>query len=195
MQKTLLVSMLLALAFAGAASAARYEIDANHTQVEFTYSHLGFSNITGRFGEVDGHFDFDPANPAASKIDVTLPMASLSTGVPKLDSHLASPDFFDAEKFPVATFKSNKVTVLDKDRLSVDGDLTIHGVTRPVVLAVSINKLGDHPMRKTPAVGFDATTTIKRSEFGIDRMVPAVSDAVRLDITLEAQQPKAKATE
>ena len=100
----LLLPALLALAFAGSASAARYEIDANHTQVRFTYTHMGYSHITGRLGQVSGNFDFDPARPAASSIDVQVPLASLSTGVPKLDSHLSSADFFDAASFPMATW-------------------------------------------------------------------------------------------
>lgn len=193
--KRYLLPALLALAFTGAASADRYDIDASHTQVEFTYSHLGYSNITGRLGQVTGTFDFDPTKPEQSRIEVQVPLSSLSTGVEKLDAHLSSADFFDATAHPMATFKSSKVTVAGKDKLAVAGDLTIHGVTRPVVLDVTINKVGEHPMRKTAAAGFDATTTIKRSEFGVGGMVPMISDDVRLDITMEAQQPKAPAKE
>ena len=117
-------------------------------------------------------------------------MSSLSTGVAKLDAHLSSADFFDVATFPAASFKSGKVTVLGENKLTVAGDLTIHGVTRPVLLDVTINKLGEHPMRKTAAAGFDASTTIRRSDFGVGGMVPMISDEVRLEITLEAQQPK-----
>ena len=122
-----------------------------------------------------------------------IPLASLSTGVPKLDTHLSSADFFDAATFPTASFKSSKVSVVSPGKLKVAGDMTIHGVTRPVVLDVTINQLGEHPMRKSPAAGFDASATIKRSDFGVGGMVPMVSDEVRLDITLEAQQPKVPA--
>ena len=186
----LLLPALFALAFAGSASAARYEIDANHTQVRFTYTHLGYSHISGRLGQVSGTFDFDPAKPAASSIDVLIPLASLSTGVPKLDTHLSSAEFFDIATYPTASFKSSKVSVVSAGKLKVAGDMTIHGVTKPVVLDVTINKLGEHPMRKSPAAGFDASATIKRSDFGVGGMVPMVSDEIRLDITLEAQQPK-----
>jgi polyisoprenoid-binding protein YceI len=189
----LLLPALFALAFAGSASAARYEIDANHTQVRFTYTHLGYSHISGRLGDVTGNFDFDAAKPANSSIDVQVPLASLSTGVPKLDAHLSSADFFNAGTFPTATFKSNKVTVVSPGKLKVAGDMTIHGVTKPVVLDVTVNKLGEHPMSKTPAAGFDASATIKRSDFGMGGGVPMVSDEVRLDITMEAHQPKAAA--
>lgn len=188
--KRLILPTLLSLAFAGAASAATYTIDANHTQVQFTYTHLGFSHLSGRLNQVSGSFDFDPAKPANSSIDVQIPMASLSTGVPKLDAHLSSPDFFDVEKFPTASFKSSKVTTLGKDKLSVAGELTIHGVTKPVLLDVTINNVGIHPMKKVAAAGFDASTTIKRSEFGVGGMVPMITDEVELSISLEAQEPK-----
>lgn len=191
--KRLLLSALLSLTLAGTVQAATYAIDSSHTQVQFTYGHLGFSNLTGRLNEVSGSFEFDPANPAAAAIDVQVPMASLSTGVQKLDAHLASEDFFDTAKFPNATFKSDKVTVVSAGKLKVGGALTIHGVTRPVVFDVTVNKLGEHPMRKVPGAGFDATATIKRSEFGIGLMVPAVPDEVRLSISMEAQQAKAAA--
>lgn len=188
--KRSILPVLLSLVFAGAASAATYNIDASHTQVHFTYSHLDFSHLSGRLTEVSGSFDFDPAQPANSSIDVQIPMASLSTGVPKLDAHLGSPDFFDIGQFPTASFKSNKVTVLGKDKLAVAGDLTIHGVTRPVLLDVTINKLGIHPARKVAAAGFDASATIKRSDFGVGGMVPMIADEVKLSISLEAQEPK-----
>lgn len=188
--KRLFLPLLLSLAFAGSATAAQYNIDANHTQVTFTYSHFGYSNLTGRFVGVTGQFDFDPAKPENSSIKVELPMSTLSTGVPKLDAHLSNADFFDIEKFPTAGFASTKVTVLGGGKLSVAGDLTLHGVTRPVVFAVKVNQTSIHPMRKTPAAGFDATAVIKRSEFGVSRMVPAVPDDVTLTISMEASEPK-----
>lgn len=184
--KRLLLALAFAAAFTTPAFAADYAIDGTHTQVQFTYNHFGLSNITGRFDEVKGTFDFDPANPAKSSIQVEIPIASLSTGVAKLDTHMKSADFFDAEKFPTATFKSTKVTAVGDKKLAVAGDLSIHGVTKPVVLDVTINSIGPHPMKKSPAAGFDATVTIKRTEFGIGKYAPAVSDEVKLAITLEA---------
>ncbi len=188
--KRLLLPTLLALSLAGTATAATYDIDARHTQVQFTYLHMGLSHLSARLNEVSGKFDFDPANPAKSSIDVQLPMSSLSTGVPRLDAHLASADFFDVANFPNASFKSSAVKVLGKDRLNVSGDLTIHGVTRPVVFEVTINAEGPHPMRKTPAVGLDATATIKRSDFGVGGFGQAVADEVKLHISMEAAEPK-----
>ncbi len=189
--KRFLLAVALAASFATVAHATDYKIDGSHTQVLFTYNHFGMSNITGRFDEVKGTFDFDAANPANSSIEVEIPMASLSTGVAKLDEHMKSPDFFDAAAFPTATFKSTKVTAAGDKKLTVAGDLTIHGVTKPVVLAVTINGNGLHPMQKVAAAGFDATTTIKRSDFGVTKYAPAVSDEVKIAITLEASVPKA----
>ena len=188
--KRLVFPLLLGLALASPAMAASYNIDSNHTQVNFTYLHAGFAKLGGRLNQVTGTLDFDTAQPAKSSIEVQIPIASLSTGVPRLDTHMASADFFNVEKFPTASFKSSKVTVLGKDKLSVAGDMTFHGVTRPVVLDVTINRMGMHPMRKVPAVGFEATTTIKRSEFGVGGMLQAASDDVTIRIAMEASEPK-----
>ena len=182
---------LLALVLAPTVLAAQYIINDRHTQVMFTYTHMGFSHISGRLTQPSGHFEFDPAAPAKSSIDVDLPMSSLSFGIPALDNDLRSERFFDVEKFPTAHFKSNKVTVLGKDKLTVAGDLTIHGVTKPVVFNVTINGTGPHPMYKVPAAGFDATATIKRSDFGISGLLQAATDEVELHITMEAQEPAA----
>jgi polyisoprenoid-binding protein YceI len=188
--KRLLLPALFALVLAGPVAATTYEIDSRHTQVEFTYTHFGLSHISARLNQVSGTFDFDPANPAKSSIDVQVPMSSLSTGVPRLDTHLNSPDFFDAATFPNASFKSKTVKVLGKDHLSVSGDLTIHGVTRTVVFDVSITGQGEHPARKTPAVGLDANATIKRSDFGVSGFAQVAGDDVRLHINMEAAVPK-----
>jgi polyisoprenoid-binding protein YceI len=188
----LLALALATLSLPAFAATVPHEIDSRHTQVFFTYSHFGLSNISGRFDDVKGTIAFDAANPAASSVEVTIPMDTVSTGVPKLDEHLESPDFFDAAAHPTATFRSTGVTVVSEGKWKVAGDLTLHGVTRPVVLDVSVNFVGPHPRSKAPVAGFDATTTIKRSEFGIDRMIPGVPDDVQIRITLEANGPKAQ---
>ena len=190
MFKRLALASLLALATFGAQAADTYTIDPTHTQVEFTYSHFGFSNITGRFDAIESEFLFDPADPTQSSVKVTIPVASISTGVEKLDTHLLSADFFDAEKYPTATFVSTGVTAAGEGQLKVAGDLTIHGITRPVVLDVTVNKVGEHPMAKTPAAGFDARTVIKRSDFGVGGYAPAVSDEVTIEITVESRPGK-----
>jgi polyisoprenoid-binding protein YceI len=193
--KRLLLPVVLSLAFAGAASAATYKIDPRHTQVRFTYDHFGLSHQVARLNEVSGSFEFDPAQPAKSSIEVQVPLSSLSTGIPKLDVHIQSADMLDAEKFPTASFKSTKVTVIDKKHLSVAGDLTIHGVTKPTVLAVTINKAEFDPERKLGVAGFDASTTIKRSDFGVNFMLPKVADEVELNITMETREPAKEAPE
>lgn len=190
MFKRILFASLFALAAFGVQAADKYTIDPTHTQVQFTYSHFGFSNITGRFDKVESEFLFDAEDPTRSSVSVTIPVDSISTGVEKLDAHLLRNDFFDAEQFPTATFKSTGVTAAGEGQLKVAGDLTIHGVTRPVVLDVTINKIGEHPMAKVPAAGFDATTTILRSEFGVGGYVPMVGDEVTIRITVEAVKAK-----
>ena len=153
---------------------------------------MGYSHITGHFGNVEGDFLFDAKDPTKSSIQVHIPMDSVSVGVPALDTELRSDTFFDATKFPLATFQSTSVTSTGKDKLAVAGDLTIHGVTKPVTFDVTINRIGQHPMRGVPAAGFDATATIKRSDFGVSQYVPNVSDEVTIHVTMEAYAPKAK---
>ena len=188
--RRLVLATLIAAASFSAQAADKYDIDPTHTQVQFTYNHLGFSNITGRFDEVGGEFLFDAADPTKSSVSITIPVSSISTGVDKLDEHLLKADFFDATQFPTATFKSTGVTAAGEGKLAVAGDLTIHGVTRPVVLDVTINGIGEHPMRKLPAAGFDASAKIKRSDFGVGAYVPAVGDEVTIAITVEATKAK-----
>jgi len=180
----------LALASSAAFAAEPYQIDPNHTQVEYSYNHFGFSHITGRLNNVEGDFLFDAKDPTKSSIQVHVPINTITVGVPDLDKELLGSTFFEADKFPLATFQSTTVTSTGANKLAVSGDLTIHGVTKPVTLDVTVNKIGTHPMRNVPAAGFDATATIKRSDFGVALYVPNVSDEVTLHITMEAFAPK-----
>jgi polyisoprenoid-binding protein YceI len=173
------------------AAPTTYTLDPDHTDVVFTWNHFGFSNPSAHFGRVDSSLVYDSAHPENSSVTATIPLAGLETHVPKLNTHLASTDFFDAAKYPSITFKSTKVTVAGKDTLQVRGDLTVHGVTRPVLLDVTINKVGEHPIRKMAAAGFDATTTLKRSDFGVAAYVPNVSDEIKVHISTEAVDAKA----
>lgn len=193
MRKSLLAApVLFALAFAGAAIAApvTYKIDPNHTNVLASWSHFGFSNPSINFGEADGTIVYDAQNVAASSVEVKLPFKGLSALAADFYDHLSSDQWFDAAKHPDATFKSTKVEAAGEGKLKVTGDLTVKGVTKPVVLDVTLNKAADHPMAKRAAIGFDATATIKRSEFGLGNYVPNVSDEVALRITTEAMVPK-----
>jgi len=168
-----------------------YTLDPTHTDVLVQWTHMGFSNPSAHFGIADGTLVYDAADVGKSSVQVTLPLSALDTFVPKLDEHLRGADFFDAAKFPTATFKSTKVEAAGTNKLSVTGDLTIKDVTRPVTLDVTINGAGEHPMLKQQSVGFDATTTLKRSDFGVSNFVPAVSDEIKVRITTEASIPKA----
>lgn len=189
-KRILLAAILATATFAASATGVSYKMDPNHTVVLATWNHFGYSNPSANFGHADGTIVYDADAPAQSSVEVTLPMSGLDTFVPKLDEHLKSPDFFDAEKYPVATFKSTSVRVLGDGHLEVTGNLDLHGVSKPVVLDVKLNKSEPHPMGKAPAIGFDASTTIKRSEFGIDKYVPMVSDEIALRITTEAHAAK-----
>jgi len=190
--KVLALAALLGSAFAAQATPVTYKLDPNHTMVLFSWNHFGFSNPTANLGISAGTLVYDEANPAKSSVEVTLPLANLDTHVSALDEHLKKPDFFDAAKYPVVTFKSTKVEALGGNKFKVTGDLTVHGVTRPVVLDATLNKAGMQPMLKVPAVGFDATGTIKRSDFGVGAYVPNVSDEVQIRITTEAEAGKGK---
>lgn len=190
--KSLIAAALSLALAAGAAVAAplTYKIDANHTDVVASWSHFGFSNPIAHFGQVDGFITYDPAKVADSKVEVTIPLAGLNSHVPDFDAHLRSDDFFDAEKFPTITFKSTSVKAAGKGKLTVVGDLTIKGITKPVTLNVTINKVGVQPIAKREAAGFSATATIKRSDFGVGKYAPNVSDEVKLSITTESIVPK-----
>jgi len=186
-----LATALLLAAGSATAAPVRYDLDPNHTRIDFSWTHFGFSHPMGRFDRFDGDFRFDPADPTKSSVTVTIPIDSIDTGVAKLDAHLKTDEFFDVAKYPTATFKSTRVERSGEHGLKVAGDLTLHGVTKPVVLDVTVNKVGRHPMAGRDAAGFDASATIKRSDFGISNYVPNVSDEIRLSISTEAMVPAA----
>lgn len=185
-KRILLASALAAATFGASAACVTYKIDPSHTVVLATWNHFGYSNPSANFGGASGTIVHDADAPEQSTVEVTLPMSGIDSFVPKLDEHLKSPDFFDAEKYPVATFKSTSVRALGEGHLEVTGNLDLHGVSKPVVLDVRLNKAAPHPMGKTPTIGFDASATIQRTEFGIDKYVPMVSDEIALRITTEA---------
>ena len=195
--KRLLLTAALLTAFAAplAAAPVTYKIDPNHTDVTAQWSHFGFSNPIAHFGDVDGAITYDPDNVGQSSVEVTLPLSGLGAHVPAFNEHLRSDDFFDAANHPQVTFKSTRVEAAGEGKLRVIGDLTIRGVTKEVVLDTTINKVGEQPMAKRPAAGFDATTTVKRTDFGLGLYAPNVSDEVQIRITTEAVVPKPDAAE
>ncbi|SCX87871.1 YceI family protein [Paracoccus tibetensis] len=191
MLKTVLTSAAALTAFAGAALAApeEYTIDTSHAQIVFSYDHLGFSTTTGMFGDITGTITFDAEDPAASSVNATFPVASLLTGFQGRDEHFASPDFFGAEgAAPEVTFVSTGIEVTGENTALITGDLTLNGVTQEVVLDTVLNQQGTHPMEQKPWLGFDATTTLTRSEWNLGMFAPAVSDEVEVSISIEAMQ-------
>lgn len=174
--------------------ATTYTLESRHTEGIIRWNHLGFSNPTAQFSQVEGTLEFDPANPTKSSVMATIRLANMSSGVPDLDDDFRSTDFFDTAKFPVATFKS---TMVEKGaapgELMVMGDLSLHGVTKPVTLDVTLNKIGTNIRTHLPSIGFEASTTLKRSDFGLGMYVPQVSDEVSIHITIQADEAKAYA--
>ncbi|MCR9177324.1 MAG: YceI family protein [Alphaproteobacteria bacterium] len=162
-----------------------YETDPSHTDILFLVSHFGYSNSFGSFGDFDIDLAFDQETPENSTLSVVVRPVSVDTTVPKLDEHLRSPDFFGVEAHPEATFVSTGIEITGEKTGIVTGDLTLLGVTKPVTLDVTFNKAAPHPINKRPAVGFSATGTITRTDFGMDTYAPAVGDEVKLIIEYE----------
>lgn len=185
--KNQLIAFLIATTASFSASATdSYTIDPNHTFPSFEISHLGFSTQRGRFDHTSGKVTLDPKAANGGSIDVTIETASISTGLAKLEEHLRSKDFFNAAQYPQTKFVSTKL-IFNKDKLTaVDGNLTLHGVTKPVHLTVDHFHCGLNPIAAKYECGVNAYTVIKRSEFGVDKYVPAVGDEVKIIIQVEA---------
>ena len=163
-----------------------YKFDPNHTEVLFSYRHLGLSHAYGQFKKVDGTVTINREAPAESIVDVTIDVASVDSGVDKFDEHLKAADFFDVKQFPTMTFKSTKVEKTSDEKFKVTGDLTIKGKTVPTILDVTLLADQKHPMKpEVQVAAFSARTTIKRSEFGMGKYVPLTSDEVSIIIETE----------
>jgi polyisoprenoid-binding protein YceI len=183
-----LAALLLLLAAAAAVNAAdTYVIDPAHTFPGFEISHLGFSTFRGRFDKTEGVITLDLEKKSGSA-DVTIDVASVSTGVDKLNEHLLKDDFFDAARYPTITFKSKNFRFNGDTLVEVSGDLTMHGVTKPVRLRVSSFTCKQHPLKKIQACGADISTTLRRSEWGISAYSPNIGEEVQLRIEVEAHK-------
>ena len=190
MFKRLILTAALVAASANAfAAGVTYKLDPAHTNVIATWNHMGYSHPSASFSGVDGTLVYDAVDVSKSGVQVTLPLSGLNGFSEKFNAHLNSGDFFDSAKFPAATFRSTRVEAAGEGKLKVTGDLTIKDVTKPVVLDVTLNKSGEGNNGGTK-IGFDATATIKRTDFGLGMAVPMVSDEVTLRITTEANVPK-----
>ncbi|MBP6018040.1 MAG: polyisoprenoid-binding protein [Burkholderiaceae bacterium] len=186
MKKTLIAALFTSLV-AGTAFAApqTYVLDQTHTFPRFSYNHMGLSKQILRFNKTTGSVVLDKETKQAH-VDVTIDMTSIDTGFPMFDGHIQGEDFLDTAKYATATFKSTKVVFEGDKVVSIDGDLTIKDVTKPITLTVTSFFNGAHPMLKKDAIGANATAVIKRSEFNAGKFAPGVGDDVTLDIALEA---------
>lgn len=185
MKRIALVTALAAFSIAAQAAPVTYVIDNHHTYPHFTYNHLGFSNQTHKFDRTSGTVVLDRAAKSGS-VDVSIDATSVNTGYALFNEHLQAADYFDTAQYPTITFKSGKMTFNGDQPVSVAGDLTIKGVTRPVTLVITHFKCQPHPMLKVEACGANATTEVKRSEFNMGKNVPYVSDEVTLTLAIEA---------
>ncbi|MXV35334.1 MULTISPECIES: YceI family protein [unclassified Saccharibacter] len=166
----------------GQVSAGTYHVDPNHTQVVFSVLHLGFSHYTGLLSGIKGTMILDPVEVKNTSLSIDIPLSSLLTTSAKLNDELKGKEWFDAEKFPTAHFSATKIVKTGKDSASVEGALTLHGVTKPEILKVRFIGAGTSMMSKKYTTGFEAQATIKRSDFGVKMFVPYVEDNVDLRI-------------
>jgi polyisoprenoid-binding protein YceI len=188
-----LLSALLWLALAPALAAAEeavYALDPVHTRVAFQVSHAGFSQPVGSFSKVEGQLRFDPDDWSGAQLSVRIPVATLNLGDEDWQQKILDRTFFDARRFPQASFVSTRVESSGPNTATVTGELTLHGVTRPLTLQVTLNALKRHPLTRKRTAGFSATGTLRRSEFGMDAWKNVVGDEVRLIIEAEAIRDK-----
>lgn len=179
----LVASLAAAPAFA---STQTYTLDSSHSQIVFSYDHLGFSTTYGMFSGSEGEIAFDQEDPAASSVAVSFPVRSMLTGWEARFEHFMSDDFFGAGPDDMVTFTSTGIEVTGDNTALITGDLTMNGITQSVVLDATLNQMGEHPMEGKPWAGFDATTTLLRSDFEVGAFAPFVSDEVEVMISIEA---------
>lgn len=183
---------VLATSVLAVAQAGTWQIDPNHSAAQFSVKHLGVSTVRGAFTKVSGSATYDAADPSKDSVDVTIDASSVDTRVQMRDNDLRSPNFFDVQKYPTITFKSKQAKSAGSGKLQLVGDLTIHGVTKEVVLDVD----GPSAQIKDPwgnqRIGASATTKINRNDFGINRMQGAIGDDISITIDTELIQPAAK---
>jgi len=183
--KAILATLAAAAAFPALAAPESYTVDSRHTFPSFEVNHLGFSTQRGRFNKTTGKITLD-REARTGTVEIEIEAASVDTGLDKLEEHLVGEDFFNVAKHPTLTFKSRSMTFSGDKPSSVAGDFTMLGVTKPVTLTISAFNCGVHPINKKNVCGADASATLKRSEFGMTKYVPGVSDEVKLQIQVEA---------
>jgi polyisoprenoid-binding protein YceI len=180
-------SLSIAALMAGLAApgfASEYKVDTVHTAVIFRVKHMNTSYAYGRFNNVSGTFALDPANPSKSSFNFVVKADSLDTANAARDKHIGGTDYLNAKEFPNITFKSKGVTSAGKDTYEVTGDLTLHGVTKPITVTIEQTGTGKD-MRGTPIAGIETTFTVKASEFGIKGLGGALGDEIRVTLSSE----------
>ncbi len=190
MRSTLKIGALTAMGLGLLANAAlaeqeRYLFDKAHTNILFFVEHLGFSRMAGEFHEYDGEFIFDREDPTRSSVEITIQTESVDTDHDELNAHLRTADFFDTATHPTMTFKSESIERAGDNTALITGNLTMLGVTQPVTLDVTFNKADVHPVNEKYIAGFSGRTTIKRSDYGMTFLVPAVGDEVEVVLEVE----------
>lgn len=189
MKITLFAALITAsVASVAVAAPEKYLLDAPHSQIVFSYNHLGFSTTRGMFSGFEGIVMFDQENPVASSVSVSMPAQSMITGWSERFDHFMSKDFFGADADELISFKSTAIEVTGNNTALITGDLTLNGVTRPVVLDAVLNQIGDHPMAGKPWAGFSASASILRSQFELGMFTPFVGDEVTIQISVEAMK-------
>lgn len=188
MIRTITAAAVLFTGTAAIAEPVEYALDASHSQIVFNYNHLGYSTTYGMFSGFEGTILFDEADPANSSVSVSMPLSMMFTGWEQRDAHFASADFFDAAANDTVSFESTSIEVTGDDTALITGTLSLGGVTQEVTLDTKLNQRGDHPVANKPWIGFDATTTLLRSEFDAGQFAPFVSDEVQVIISIEAEQ-------
>ena len=186
--KSVLLASALAFGATSAFAAEKYVLDASHSQIVFTYNHLGFSTTTSMFSGFDGEIMMDADEPANSSVSVSFPVMDMITGWQPRTDHFMSDDFFGVAEGDMVTFASTGIEVTGETTGLITGDLTMNGVTKSIVLDAKLNQMGDHPMAGKPWAGFDATATVLRSDFNLGKFAPFVSDEVQIDISIEAMK-------
>lgn len=179
------VFAILFVANPASAEIEEYKFDKVHTQILFFVDHLGFSKSQGEFHEYEGGFTFNRGEPEKSSVNISIDTSSIDMDNEKWNKHMRSADFFNVEKFPSMTFKSTSIDITGENTANIVGDLTILGVTKPVTLAVRHNKSGKHAFTGKYVSGFSATTSFKRSEFGMKYGLPLVGDEVQVRLEVE----------
>ncbi|MEP3345288.1 MAG: YceI family protein [Litoreibacter sp.] len=186
--KSLVLAAAFALASTASFAADKYKLDASHSQIVFSYNHLGFSTTYGMFSGFEGEIAYDEAHPAESSVSVSMPVAGMFTGWEKRTAHFLSPKMLDAASGGVIAFTSTGIEVTGEKTAKITGDLAINGTSKPIVLDAVLNKSGKHPQSEKEWLGFNATATVLRSEYGVDLAVPYVSDEVEIQISVEAEK-------